>query len=239
VRLPDCFMISDESVGESAPALRAAHDLPEKGFVFVNFNQNSRIDGGVWQVWMEILGAVPRSVLWLKFSNDLDCANLRTATAARGIEPLWIVFAPDLHDKSARVARLQLADLGLDAFGRYNGHTPNAETLWAGVPVVTTPSERFPGRVATCLLSPAGVAECVTADVEGYKAFSIHYAKDAAERQAVRDALTNARRDAACFHPEGVTCAATGLRGNVGAVRKQSAASPDRTLCLLAYSRHQ
>ena len=201
-RLPDTFMLSDETIASAPPTGRADHELPEDKFVFVNFNQNSRIDRQIWGTWMEILAAVPQSVLWLKFSNDIACANLRAAAAASRVDPQRIVFARDLPDKSTHVSRLRLADLGLDTFGHYNGHTSTADALWAGVPVVATASDCFPGRVAASLLAASGMSECVVADAQAYKAFAIGYALDGDRQRATRAALATARGEAPFFKPQ-------------------------------------
>jgi predicted O-linked N-acetylglucosamine transferase (SPINDLY family) len=204
VRLPDTFMISDETIADAPAAGRAQHGLPDGRFVFVNFNQNSRIDGEIWRVWMEILAAVPESVLWLKHANEIASANLRAAAAAHGIAAERLVFARDLADKADHVARLRLADLGLDTFGHYNGHTSTADALWAGVPVVTTASDCFPGRVAASLLEAGGMRDWVVSDARAYKDFAIGYALDAQRRSKIRAALACARDTAPFFHPERV-----------------------------------
>ena len=204
VRLPGCFMISDESIASCLSTQRAIHGLPENAFVFVNFNQNSRIDRSVFSMWMEILVAVPHSVLWLKYSNDLACENLRGQAENRGIEPHRIAFAPDVADKKAHISRLQLADLALDTVGRYNGHTSTADALWAGVPVVTTATDCFPGRVAASLLSAAGMEDCVVSDVAAYKAFAVRYASDRRLQRTIRSRLAVARNHASFFRPERV-----------------------------------
>jgi len=194
-------MISDDAIRVTSPARREDHGLPANCTVFVNFNQNSRIDAGVWGAWMEILSAVPGSVLWLKHSNDLGCEQLREAAAARGVDPQRILFAPDVHEKTEHIARLRLADLGLDTFGRYNGHTSTADALWSGIPVVTMASECFPGRVAASLLTAAGMADCVTTGVEAYKTFAIRLATDPERLRHVRSVLQDARGHAPFFQP--------------------------------------
>ena len=204
VRLAGCFMISDDSIAACDPSERADHGLPENAFVFVNFNQNSRIDRAVFEIWMEILAAVPGSVLWLKQSNDLACDHLRSQAVARGIEPQRIVFAPDVPEKKAHVARLRLANLGLDTFGRYNGHTSTADALWAGVPVVTTPGDCFAGRVAASLLAASAMSACIVNDAAAYREFAIRYAKDVALQGSIRSGLTAARSHAPFFRPKGV-----------------------------------
>jgi len=207
VRLPDSFMVSDAAIA-AAPVLdrgaRTAHGLPADAFVFVNFNQPSRIDPQVWAVWMAILKAVPGSVLWLKQVNDIASANLRAAADAAGIDPARLVFAPDVADKLAHVSRLRLADLGLDTFGRYNGHTSTADALWAGVPVITTPSDCFAGRVAASLLMAAGLAEGVAADAGEYQSLAIALAQDAGRLEGLRVGLVEARARAPFFKPQRV-----------------------------------
>jgi predicted O-linked N-acetylglucosamine transferase (SPINDLY family) len=203
VRLPDCFMISEPAVvPPPAKGARAEQGLPADAFVFVNFNQNSRIDEHVWAAWMAILKSVPGSVLWLKHANDLACANLRRAATAAGIDAARLVFAPDVADKPAHLARLALADLGLDTFGRYNGHTSTADALWAGVPVITTASDCFPGRVAASVLTAAGLADGVAPDVEAYRALAIACAQDGNRLAALRGALAEGRERAPFFKPE-------------------------------------
>ena len=202
VRLPDCFMVSDPAIAAAPSASRFNHGLPQDAFVYCNFNQNSRIDQSVWNVWMEILSSVPRSVLWLKLCNAPGRDNLQRAAAAAGVDPARLVFAADVPDKLEHVARLKLADLVLDTFGRYNGHTSTADALWAGIPVVTIASDCFPGRVATSLLAAAGMRECVAGDVASYKETAIGCALEPQRLASLRDALATGRGKAPFFGPE-------------------------------------
>jgi predicted O-linked N-acetylglucosamine transferase (SPINDLY family) len=204
VMLPDCFMVSDPGVADAPPASRAEHGLPQDAFVYCNFNQNSRIDEAAWKVWMEILRAVPRAVLWLKLSNAPGRDHLQRAAAAADVDPARLIFAPDVPGKLEHIARLRLADLVLDTFGRYNGHTSTADALWAGVPVVTMASDCFPGRVAASLLAAGGMRVCVTQDIASYKETTIGCALDAQRLASLRDALARARGDAPFFKPERV-----------------------------------
>ena len=41
------------------------YGLPEDKFIFANFNQLYKLDPMTWKVWMDILKAVPNSVLWI------------------------------------------------------------------------------------------------------------------------------------------------------------------------------
>lgn len=44
---------------------RAQYHLPEDAFVFACFNRLFKMDAETYELWLRILVAVPRSVLWL------------------------------------------------------------------------------------------------------------------------------------------------------------------------------
>src|SRR5690606_3769877 len=95
VRLPDCYQVNDAKrriAGDAPP--RAALGLPEDAFVFCCFNNNYKIAPHVFDVWMRLLRAVERSVLWLLEDNATAAANLRREAARRGVDPARLVFAP-------------------------------------------------------------------------------------------------------------------------------------------------
>jgi predicted O-linked N-acetylglucosamine transferase (SPINDLY family) len=109
------------------------------------------------------------------------------------VDPERLIFAGDEADKAAHLARLAHADLFLDTFGRYNAHTTTADALWSGVPLVTTPSESFAGRVAASALRASGLAELVAASVAEYEALAIALALDRDRLRSIRTTLASAR----------------------------------------------
>lgn len=200
--LPDSYLVSDPAVAEAPPARRREHGLPEEAFVFCNFNRPSRIDEDVWKVWMGILRAVPRSVLWLRDANELARRNLRNAARAAGVDPARLIFAPGVADRLRHISRLRRADLVLDTFGSFSGRSSTADALWAGVPVVTIASERLAGRMSASALSAAGMSECIMTDAAAYAEFAVEYAQDRARAAAIRTRLSDARTAAPFFNPD-------------------------------------
>ena len=99
---------------------------------------------------MRLLQQVEGSVLWLLEGNASIRDNLRKEAEARGIAPERLIFAarttPEQH-----LARQQLADLFLDTLP-YNAHTTASDALWVGLPLITTPGQSFPARVAASIL---------------------------------------------------------------------------------------
>jgi predicted O-linked N-acetylglucosamine transferase (SPINDLY family) len=167
--LPDCFMVSNgvDAVA-SGEASRAEQGLPADAFIFCNFANSSRITRLVFELWMEILRAVPDSVLWLKQSHELTVAKLRRAAERCGLAPERLIFAARVPDKRAHMTRVGLANLALDTIGWYNGHSSTADMLWAGVPVLTAAGHTFASRVAASLCNAAGLGSLVARGANDY-----------------------------------------------------------------------
>ena len=94
--LPHSYQVNDRQRPINATPPRGELGLPDGGFVFASFNQTYKINPEVFDAWMEILRAVPQSVLWLltKVDGDPAVANLRREAAgarrrrrAAGVRP--------------------------------------------------------------------------------------------------------------------------------------------------------
>lgn len=198
--VPDCFMVSDGKDALAAPtATRDEQKLPRDAYVFCNFANPSRIDRETFELWMQILEAVPHGVLWLKRSHTLVVENLRREAQTRGVDPGRLLFAERVADKPAHLGRLALADLALDTIGWHNGHSSTADMLWAGVPVLTSPGETFASRVAASLVCASGVHELVVTTPADYVNSAIDLASDRAHGEALREKLAAARNSAPFF----------------------------------------
>ena len=197
VALPDTLWVTDTQNEVLPPPSRADAGLPDKEFVFCCFNHNWKITVPLFDIWMRLLGKVDSSVLWLLQGNDAIRANLRREAQARGVDPERLIFAdrttPELH-----LARQQLADLFLDTLP-YNAHTTASDALWAGLPIVTTPGQSFPARVAASILTAAGLPELIAPDLAAYEALALKLATDHAALAAIKEKLTRQRSTTALF----------------------------------------
>jgi predicted O-linked N-acetylglucosamine transferase (SPINDLY family) len=193
VWLPGAYQANDDKRAISARTMtRAEAGLPEKGFVFCNFNQSYKLTPDVFAAWMRILKAVDGSVLWLLETRPPFADNIRKAAQGAGIAPERIVIAADMpHDQ--HLARLKLADLFLDE-QPYNAHTTASDALWAGLPLLTCKGHAFPGRVAASLLTAAGLPELITENLAAYEKQAIALANDAKALDALKAKLA-ANRD--------------------------------------------
>ncbi len=189
VTLPGCYQVNDDrGRAVAASPSRAEAGLPERGFVFCNFNQSYKLTPDTFAGWMRILSRVEGSLLWLLDAAAPFAENIARHAQAHGVAPQRILFAPD-RPPDQHLARLGLADLFLDGLP-YNAHTTGSDALWAGVPLLTRRGTAFPGRVAASLLHAAGLPELVTQTAQDYEALAVKLATDPAMLKSIKDRLT-------------------------------------------------
>jgi predicted O-linked N-acetylglucosamine transferase (SPINDLY family) len=198
VYLPGCYQVNDSrrEISPHTPS-RAECGLPEQGLVFCDFNNSYKITPEMFAVWMELLKAVPGSVLWLLESNRFAPANLRREAEARQVAAERLVFARQMP-LPEHLARHRLADLFLDTFP-VNAHTTASDALWAGCPVLTMAGETFVTRVAGSLLRTVGLPELVTHSLDEYHAMALRLARDAELLAGLRARLEANRKTSRLF----------------------------------------
>jgi predicted O-linked N-acetylglucosamine transferase (SPINDLY family) len=197
LRLPYCYQPNDRRRAVEAPLSRRAYGLPDRGFVFCCFNQTYKITPEVFAVWMQLLHAVPGSVLWLLESNPEAKRNLSEVAATSGIELDRLVFAAKLPN-AAHLARYRAADLALDTFP-YTSHTTLSDALWCGCPAVGLSGETFASRVSGSLLTSAGLPDLITHDLAEYESLARRFAAEPALAESVRGRVAQARDASALF----------------------------------------
>jgi len=195
--LPDCFFPSDTDRKLGRLPGRAEAGLPQDGFVFCCFNNSWKITEPVFSIWMRLLSSVPGSVLWLKQAGDKTKSNLRQAAKERGVDAERLIFAAPAP-LEVHLARHQLAGLFLDTLP-YNAHATASDALWAGLPLVTQRGSAYAGRVATSLLTAAGVPELIAQTAEDYESLALALARDPARLGALREKLIVNRTSAPLF----------------------------------------
>lgn len=186
--MPHSYFVNDATrrIADIAPD-RAAHGLPEQGFVFCCFNHANKISPDAFDAWMRLLLGVPGSVLWLLVPNATAQQNLQREAERRGVAAERLVFARRLP-LAEHLARHRCADLFVDTF-HYNAHTTACDALWAGLPVVTCLGETFPGRVAASLLAAVGLPELIAHSRAGYETLALSLAREPQRLAAVRAKL--------------------------------------------------
>ncbi len=198
VHLPSSYYPNDRTRPTPFPDRdRAAHGLPAEGFVFACFNNPFKLSPQFFSVWMDLLKAVPGSVLWLYEGNEFMAANLRRAAEAAGVAGSRLVFAKPAS-LEAHVARHGCIDLFLDT-APYGAHTTGVDALWAGVPMLTSMGRSFASRVGASLLRAVGMAELITESLEAYKVLAVELASDPERLAALRARLAEQRAQSPLF----------------------------------------
>jgi protein O-GlcNAc transferase len=198
VHLPGSYQVNDSrrEVSLHTPT-RAECGLPKDGFVFCAFNNSYKITAPMFGVWMDLLKAIPGSVLWLLEWNRFVADNLRREAVNWGVAAERLVFAP-LKPMPEHLARHGLADLFLDTLP-CNAHTTASDALWVGCPVLTLPGQTFASRVAGSLLRAIGLPELITTSLDDYRALTLRLAQDADLLAQLRTRLEANRKTSPLF----------------------------------------
>merc|ERR1712001_418045 len=160
---------------------RQQYGLPDDAIVYCNFNQLYKIDPPTLKMWVNILNAVPNSVMWLLRFPQVGETNIHVAAQQMGLR------------------RGQLADVCLDT-PLCNGHTTGMDVLWAGTPMVTLPGETLASRVASSQLVTLGCPELVAKDRADYERIAIRLGTDGEFLRGMRAKVWKGRTESPLFN---------------------------------------
>ncbi|MFN0039121.1 MAG: tetratricopeptide repeat protein [Burkholderiales bacterium] len=201
VRMPYTYFITDNrQVVDDLGLDRAGAGLPESGFVFCSFNNPYKVDPRMFEIWIRLLHATPGAVLWILAPDETVQKNLLREAGNRGCDPARLIFAPPLPH-ARHLGRLRFADLFLDTHP-CNAHTTAADALWANVPLITIPGTTMPSRVASSLLTAAGMPELICRDFETYEAMALKLANTPGEIERAKQKLVANRSTFPFFDTE-------------------------------------
>ncbi|HTQ71872.1 MAG TPA: tetratricopeptide repeat protein [Acidocella sp.] len=182
------YQANDDRRTIGQPLTRADEGLPEDKFVFCCFSKHYKITEQVFASWMEILHAVPHSVLWLAEDNAFSQANLIAAARAAGVAQERLIFSPRT-DPDRYMNRLALADLFLDTFP-YNSGTVASDALRMELPLLTLCGRAYASRMALSLLHALGAQRGITTSLEVYVQTAVTLATDEAAYRAYKSHFT-------------------------------------------------
>lgn len=196
--LPDTHFIynDEEPINDRSPTRREC-GLPDEGFVFCAFNSCFKIEPTVFDIWMELLKSLPGSVLWLRDEGSATIHNLRGAAVARGIADDRLIFAPRMG-RPSHLARHARADLFLDTL-ICNAGTTAADALWAGLPVLTCTGNTMASRLATSLVSAAGLQDLIVSSTDEYRSLAYRLATTPTLLHGLRQRLAEDRGTSPLF----------------------------------------
>ncbi len=197
IRLADAFQCGERfNLPEVLPS-RQSEGLPEDGFVFCVFGNWLKIDPEVFDIWLNILREVPKSVLWFTAGPTPESIKkIRELTEAKGVDPARLVIAERTADKISHINRHRLADLFLDTF-TFSAATTTMDALSAGLPVLTKRGRTAQGRLSEAHIRAVGPTELIVDTAEAYFETALRLARDPDElglhRRKLLEALPEAR----------------------------------------------
>jgi predicted O-linked N-acetylglucosamine transferase (SPINDLY family) len=204
VRLPGCYLPTDEGRALGAAPTRDQAGLPQPAFVFCAFTKAHKINPRMFQIWMRLLRETEGSVLWLRDMGPVVRAHLTREAERLGIRGERLVFAPRVAGAAEHLARHALADLVLDTLP-YNAHSTTCDALWAGVPVLTCAGNGFASRTAASALVAAALPELVTQSLEQYERRALDLARRPQWLRQLRSRLTRQDNMPPLFDTAGYT----------------------------------
>ena len=188
-RMPDsylCFSALSHTVNVAPlPALSTGY------VTFGSFNNLSKMNDDVVDLWSRILMAVPNSRLYLKapqLKDDGVVENTKQRFIARGIAPERLNIKGKLFSLSDHLAEYGNVDIALDTFP-YPGVTTSVEALWMGVPVLSLHGDRFLSLSAKSIAHYAGLPDFAANNREDYVAKAVSLASDLKRLAALRAGL--------------------------------------------------
>lgn len=188
-RLPH-FYVHDPLPG--APPVRTLPLAATGAPTFGCFNNPAKLSDACLALWAQLLMAVPRARLMLKFRNWYGSEPLQrrvtTAFERAGIarDRLVVVDAdrPGLH----HLEIYNEVDVALDPFP-FTGSTTTFEALWMGVPVVTLTGDSMVSRWTTSMLDAVQLKDLASRTEDGYVAAAAALVSDMSRLARLRASL--------------------------------------------------
>ncbi len=177
LRMPDGYLCYDPPrIAPDVGPLPAS----KNGYVcFGSFNNLAKITPQVVEVWARILQRVHDSRLMLKYGGLLVESVRRRYEglfAALGVDPSRLELKPPSSYPEYFLAYGDV-DIALDPFP-FGGGVTTCDTLWMGVPVITSPGETFASRHGLSYLTSLGFTETIAGSLEEYIELAVALAAD-------------------------------------------------------------
>jgi predicted O-linked N-acetylglucosamine transferase (SPINDLY family) len=181
---------------EDAPPVGGLPALSSKSITFASFNNFSKLNDPLFELWMQILESVPNSRLIIK-AKALSSATARTRVlghmAKHGISLERVEMIGWLPN-AEHIRLFNRVDIALESHP-YHGTTTTCDNLWMGVPVVTLAGRTHVSRVGVSLLNNIGLPELIADSPDGYVQIAAGLASDLSRLAELRRTLRQRMQD--------------------------------------------
>jgi len=152
----------------------------KKDITFGSFNNLSKINDNVIEVWSEILKKVQNSKLFLKakqLDNLIIVENIKKKFQKNGINAEKIITEGHSETRGEMLKKYNQIDIALDPFP-YSGITTSLEANWMGVPLLTKKGNNFYSRIGTSINKNLDMEDWIANDEKDYILKAISKASD-------------------------------------------------------------
>jgi predicted O-linked N-acetylglucosamine transferase (SPINDLY family) len=159
---------------------------------FACLNNYAKVTQETWELWLEVLRAIPNSVLTVFAPHGDHRRRARQRMAGAGLDPQRLQFV-GMSSMESYLRLHQRFDIALDPFP-YGGGTTTCDALWMGVPVVSMTGKTAVSRAGLSILSNVGLAEMVASDAREYAGIATGLARDKSRLAELRATLRDRMR---------------------------------------------
>jgi len=166
----------------------------KNGFItFGSFNNLSKINDNVIDVWSEILKRVENSKLFLK-AKELDnlkmVENIRKKFQKNGISAEKIIIEGKSKTREEMLTKYNQIDIALDPFP-YSGITTSFESVWMGVPLYVLKGNNFYSRTGISINKNLGMEDWIANNEKDYIIKILKLTSDFNQLSQTREYLIN------------------------------------------------
>jgi len=165
----------------------------KKNVIFGSFNNLSKINDNVIDVWSEILKRVENSKLFLK-AKQLDnlkmVENIRKKFQKNGINAEKIITEGRSKTREEMLKKYNQIDIALDPFP-YSGVTTSFESVWMGVPLLTKKGSNFYSRIGVSINKNLSMDDWIANNEKDYISKAISKVSDLEKLFQIKKELRN------------------------------------------------
>tara|TARA_B100000686_G_C16787498_1_gene976229 strand:+ start:617 stop:2497 length:1881 start_codon:yes stop_codon:yes gene_type:complete len=165
----------------------------KEDIVFGSFNNLSKINNNVINLWSEILKKVENSKIFLKakqLDNSKVVSDIKKKFQKNGINVERIITEGQSKERTEMLKKYNKIDIALDPFP-YPGITTSLEANWMGVPLLTKKGNSFYSRIGTSINKNLNMDDWIAVDEEDYISKAISKVSDLEKLYKLKRELRN------------------------------------------------
>jgi predicted O-linked N-acetylglucosamine transferase (SPINDLY family) len=198
IRMPEtrlCFTPPDIEIATSIlPAIKNRY------ITFGCFNNLSKINDAVIELWTRVLEAVPNSRIFIKalqLNDPVAQKKLFVRFATAGVSSSRLILE-GFSNRKEYFAAYNRVDVALDPFP-FPGGTTSIEGLWMGVPVLTLAGASLLSRQGVGILSNVELTEWIATSPEDYVERAVLLTSDLHKLSDLRNSLRDRLKASSLF----------------------------------------